>query len=882
MPRFLLIALAFSVFGPSQVAALFLSLDTSPSEVRSDLSPAVITLTATLVDAAHQPVPGIDILFSAPLGHLQSAGASQKTDANGQVTDTLTISQSALLNFQWRSLTIRASAPDGHGGMLRAASTLTIRQISSRLGPATGLPAAHVSEPKQFDDFALQQMLLKAEESLGRLELVKSDSITAALGKIQGASVTRTQFGLTGSELATPQVVQTESATPSTLTTTSSVTPSPASAPSPPEFTLPSSFSPSALDTLGEILQVNLEVANLRLLLQGSLTDQVELVGDALIPRTRFTFGFPVTIETPRDSRYRDAAVEVEVRVTVNRPCAPAGSPGIKMVLPREKSYNVAQIRSSTASIGAGLISGVFNLGGNWIRGQSKYFLVRDQDTVAFEGRATNPDEIVFGWRFRPVLGQRIVQPGPRLVFAQLTFPIASGAAVVGTAEVTTRWRKQDRKTGALREYIPGTEDTFGPFPLRILDLSPTTVTMTHLDLGNGKIGTTLRPSQPGLFFEGTSFRLGNASSPVIALASPTDHLHIDMKPADVVRGGLYMGLRGQREREVVNSCNDPGIDAAVPAGCDVLPSIEKARRRRQILKNNSGSSREKVFCPPSDFFDFRITKVEPTPINSTQTRLKITLDRLEDSDAKRQIRFLTLLGDKVFGLRDAPYEEYDPANGVIRLQVDNSVLAKAAYVEVVRYLWGTGYHDLEALPRAARLAVAKHTVISEAGDLVLALEGQALDQAHIHWPTTAEFLELPARQSGYALVKIPAAAMKGLKQLVLHKDQEVPVLVDVSKSTPAPQPVPKPELIQPGPVKIGAQVEVTIAWKNKGEIVAVKYEEVAQTILKGKPNSVRFRLADELTQRPRKLPLVLEFKDKTKLPITLEIVDQYLAIVDQ
>lgn len=748
-----------------------------------------------------------------------------------------------------------------------------------------GLPGAQgadngifVAEPKLYDDYTLEKMLLEAEQSLAAVQLIEANTISAALGATQGVQVTQTQLALTATQLPTPQIVDMQSGTPSTQTTTSSVTPAPPQLPALPPLTPPSTVNPSAMDKLDEFLQLKLRVSNLRLLLRGSLTDQVSLitVGNEteVVPQSRFTFGFPVSLVPPAGRLYRDAIAEVEVKLTLDQNCAPQGRPGLKMVLPQEKTYNVARLQSSSTSIGTGIVTGAFSVGGNWLRGQSKLFLVQDQDTLAYEGQSDNSRQIVFGWRFKPVLGQRKVQPSLQQLFAQLTFPLPPGAAALGQATVTTRWRLYERKTGALGRTIPGTE-RMDPFDLRRIDLAPGRVSLEFLDLGSGGVRITLKPAVA--FFEGTTFRLGGGSP--IELLRPTDHMLLDLAPLDVARQGVLIGVRGENERELVAACNDLGELAAVPQGCEVIPSAQSAQqianRVFQARTRDPLLTTAAVLCG-DQFSGFKITQVTTEPVGQSTTRVKVTLDKLKQP-VQGDLPFLTILGDKVFGLRDAPYETYTPGSGVIEFVTENATLEKAGSIEVVRLLWGPDYRASLKLDRARKLTVTKHMIVSEADGLLLALEGQALEQAVIKFPDGAEFRD---RGPGHAVVFIPAAATTKLKHLALQADVGGPlVLVDISKSTPPPPP---PVLNPADPVKIGTGIEVTITWKNDGEIQAISHSAQVQTLVKSTTTSATIRLADALTVRPGKVALSVKFKDGTELPLTLQIVDQQIAVVQQ
>ncbi|HEV7667936.1 MAG TPA: hypothetical protein VGS22_05400 [Thermoanaerobaculia bacterium] len=750
---------------------------------------------------------------------------------------------------------------------MRAAAILLLGALAASPGAHAADNGIFVGEPKLYDDYTLEQMLLEAEQSLGELELNKADAISSALGSRQGARSTQTQFSLTASQRPIPSIDVTESATPSTVTKTPSVTPSPGNLPNLTAPTLPSDFDLSASDRLDELLQLKLRVSNLRLLLRGSLTDQVVTIGDDVEPLSRFTFGFPISIATPANWRYRDAVAEVLVTVEVDENCAPGGRPGLKMVLPQEKTYNVAQLKSSSTGIGTGVIAGAFSVGGNWLRGQSQHFLVQDQDTLAFQESGENGRQIVLGWRFKPVLGQRKVQPNLQQVFAQLTFPAPPGARALGKARVVTRWRYYERKTGALGDVITGTPSATQEFALERIDLAPGPVLIEFLDLGNGKVRASLKPEVT--FFEGTTFRLGGGSPREVP--RQTDHLELDVAPLDIVRQGILLGVRGEKERALVNACTDLGEPLPVPNGCETTPSVVRAVKR---IADMVGNAKARGHGPCDDLFHgFKIDDVEEESLGQSTTRLKLKLDKLAPPGVKG-LPFLTILGNKVFGLGDAPYDAYDDKKGIIELTVDNATLEKADAVEVVRLLWGPGYHASYSLNRVPKLVIGKSTVLSESGGLTLLLEGQGLDKAKIVFPDGAKIV---AQIAGYAQVFVPSAVRADLKQLVLQGGAGNLVLVDVSKSSPPPA---KPELNPPDPVKIGTGVKVPITWKNGGEIEAVTHSSQAQTLLDPAKNSVVVQLEDALTARPGKVALSVKFKDGTELPLVLQIVDQQVAVI--
>jgi len=77
------------------------------------------------------------------------------------------------------------------------------------------------------------------------------------------------------------------------------------------------------------------------------------------------------------------------------------------------------------------------------------FYLYADTDTLSYERMVPgHPDQVVFGWMFRPVLGRRSISPGLRQLFALVALPAKDGDGQhVLDAKVRTYWKKYDRKT---------------------------------------------------------------------------------------------------------------------------------------------------------------------------------------------------------------------------------------------------------------------------------------------------------------------------------------------------------------------------------------------------------------------------------------------------
>ena len=326
----------------------------------------------------------------------------------------------------------------------------------------------YVDAPKVYDDSLLQQMLSSAQSDLATLQGFDQSGLSKTIGSVTGANQQIASFGISGG--VQPPVVQ------SAYGNITSPFPPPSSSAPAPTTTLPSSMAPSAADILDEQLQLTSQITNLRLLLEGSLSDQIMVGRDETFAKPRVTLGFPVVISP--EKRYKNAVAVVEVLVETNsqNDASKNGEPpSITALLPQEKTYNVAAISDKAISVGLGIATATAGAAANFLWGHKQYFIVKDQDTLATQFEPTDAEIALlssqqrqpidkqrlraFAWQFRPVLGRDYVQAGVRQVFVQLAFPgrgLAPAVKSFGTVRIRTYWRHVDPKTGVLTWVVPG------------------------------------------------------------------------------------------------------------------------------------------------------------------------------------------------------------------------------------------------------------------------------------------------------------------------------------------------------------------------------------------------------------------------------------------
>lgn len=350
-------------------------------------------------------------------------------------------------------------------------------------------------------------------------------------------TVTTTVSNTTGttSQTLTTTPSNTVATTNQTVTTTPSntvqnVSALPATTPAPPPLptmtplATPSSFGMSSLDVLNEQMQLSYQIINLQLLLQGALSDDyTPLKG---LGKRHVTFGFPISVATP--PQYRGAAAEVEVSVCNPEHLEEVTPATVQTIIPQEKTYNVASIVGSSVGLGAGaVVASVVNIGANFAWTHQTYYLVKQQDTVALRRAQglnvptcgdTQPPA-TFAWQFRPVLGQKTIDQGPRSLFAQIAFapsaasPVsAEESGMAARVAVRTCWREFKPDSGIVGGRIVGSCDPAPDQPARVINVTTGYDTLAihgidSIDNGDGTLTTTIS----GRFPAGTRVGLGEA-----------------------------------------------------------------------------------------------------------------------------------------------------------------------------------------------------------------------------------------------------------------------------------------------------------------------------------------------------------------------------------
>lgn len=738
-----------------------------------------------------------------------------------------------------------------------------------------------VGAPKIYDDYYLQTLLASLKNNLAAVKAVDQATLLGHIGNVQGGDLRQTSVAVSGSGLptaqtssftlapgvpafmvpplpsgaTTPATATATATTPGTTVTQNSATPV---APTPPAPTLAlPSFGQSSLDTLNESLQLSSEIMNVELMLDGAFTDRLQRTNGR--SRATYTIGFPVTIESPRniDKQHENEVAEIQVKVCLDA-ALPEDPPSIVNLVPKEKTYNVASLvdRSFLGSLSA-VLGGVFNVGGAFFFSHKTFYLVQQQETVAFQKDADRCDgehpsrSVNFAWQVRPVLGSKHVRPGMTQEFVQVSgpFDFAQGEKInFGKVYVTAGWRKTSDKGNLMGEL----QDAVGPVVFDLPKYS-TIAKINRLavrDIGQGNVSVQVY----GTFLPGVMVRVGTSVAlPIVS--SEGNSLTFVAAAQDLVRaGGAALVSRGLEDIAVVNeqapSCPD-----------SVGPSGDKAARTCELTIPKEG--------------------VIITPYSDSQVHVKLRFtpaDGLISSNNQALNPWVVTIGDKVFGLRDNPFQSFE--GNVVEFNAPKDLLRSNPRIELRKLLWPDNrfrafYALTEAQFPLAGPSVSKVSTASSDSGLNLFISGSALDRSILKFPVCKNCTE--SIGSAYLSVSIPKEQTKGLKQVVICQgaadkcdNSFLPIVLDIPKDEDAK----KPGLKVEGDVTLTAKT-IQVSGDAVGKVALVEFEKA----------QVNFRLStDEKPKLVVDLPaavagvpgtfvLVFTFEDKTTqvLPVTIK-----------
>jgi hypothetical protein len=464
--------------------------------------PVKVELTIEQVTGIDETHPGAPVRFTikAPPKDAQTMVILDANDEPIAASGNKKVEATALL-YGSGIHRVKAEVYDDKGNLVGTTDTTVPITVTTKIASVEN--GISVGLAKQFDDRSLAAMLRDVEVALQAQQGGVFKSVADAVGRFQGQTSNRSFFGLTATTLPIPGTstdattktsdtgatgsseVKTDTA--GTTTTTKSANPSqnvettitdkttqPAATPNSVQQATPAAvtFTQTTLgigaeDLLGEQANLSAEYTSLRLLLQRSLSDRVVMRANGTSePRTQPVYGFHISISPNRT--YRDAVAEAIITISLP-PDDESGrdAPRLVMLLPAEKTYNVAEVTNRSRAFSLGGIMQIVNVGAALNQSRETLYVVKDTDTIAIEktpSGASARTATAFSWQFRPVLGRRVVNAVNRDVFAVLALPTSINEMWEGVVSVTTQWRRYDRKTKTAGEVIPDSVNHQEPY----------------------------------------------------------------------------------------------------------------------------------------------------------------------------------------------------------------------------------------------------------------------------------------------------------------------------------------------------------------------------------------------------------------------------------
>jgi hypothetical protein len=620
-------------------------------------------------------------------------------------------------------------------------------------------------------------------------------------------------------------VTTTPSNTAQTVTSTPSLTPTVPSLPAVTPLASPPTPNTSTLDLLGEQMQASYQIIGLRAFLQGAQSDDYTPGGKA---KRHVTYGFPISITTPPG--FENAAAEVEISVCNPDHVQDVTPPSVQMILPQEKTYNVAGLTSSSAGLGVGaVIASVINIGANFSWTHQTYYLVKQQDTVSVQRAhgtdmptcSDTKDAATFGWQFRPVLRQKTIDQGPRMTYAQLAFsppPDSPDAGAMNTSvAIRTCWRKYNRKTGIVGDRIANScNPALGsPAPAALVPSAFDTLEILGIkaaDNGNGTVSVTIT----GHFPAGTRVELGEAYLDESIPGFENDGKSIRFTATAqllAVRGALLLSPDGSTKPlmmtgdhdEPINYQNDGTFVMVGHFSGSPILSVPGQRLKSTLERNSiyvpftapTGFTQEGQWRPeltltrtvtegsppvsctvPYAYSPARRATIRPYSDSLLEVSLPIW-QCLEVGSVGVPQMYVAILGGRAFGLSDAPFTSNSPDEYTFR--VPNSFLQGLTTVKLKRLFLDDQYEFTYRLT-PPRVSV---TGASLAGttklDATFALTGSGLDRVTLVYPHRQQLKCCGT----YALLRLSARELASAKVLLLQPNDggmAIPVALPAAK----------------------------------------------------------------------------------------------------
>ncbi len=418
-----------------------------------------------------------------------------------------------------------------------------------------------VGQPKFLDPLEIQTRIRALTAKLRSLNFIDQTSLAAAVGKIQGAESEARALQINANILLPYTLVQDvittnaetgkDTTVKDTNTKTTNQDKPTATAPTPSAAAkdLPT-VQLSARDLQRE--QIQLEISNLvtQLSLVRSIGDRYLSSGAA---RQRVVLAIPLSVEP----KFNNAVADFEIKIRFG-PLAKKqeyDQPGVQIIglFPDSTSYNKQVYTQSTTGFSGSALVQPLALGVGSATDRKTSYLVQDKDLIAYEIGNCNFNEINLKYEIRPILSQKTVDPGRRVVLIDLSLPTPAADGIDIQSQVTSYWNFYDRgrarTTGMIRDTKTTTQQNFKislPSEQAIRQLERPSIDRVDLiDIGSDKILVDVRGDN---FLDGSTVVVGSTVfvEPEGATSQNEKHLGFVAPVDDVVAyGGRVIGPFG-------------------------------------------------------------------------------------------------------------------------------------------------------------------------------------------------------------------------------------------------------------------------------------------------------------------------------------------------
>lgn len=416
-------------------------------------------------------------------------------------------------------------------------------------------------------------------------------------------------------------------------------------------FSPSSAVAPNPYDMLAQQVELNSELLTYQALYNGIASDNLHINSAGKVDgvRRQVTMAFPINI-TPFQP-YRGSVAEVRVFLLPTKKSS--GRLSVVNLLPASNTYNVARATTNTKQFGAGVTLEAVGLGVNTGKTKSTIYLAKDTDTIALqyanptaaqdkdlkapfasslryllptggcditsnkkwtEAVAAAAEDyaperaLIFGWQFKPVLGNEDILPIQRLFFAQVALDDDTDAPAVF---IETRWRTYDRKTGVVGAVFKDSCTWQPKGTVNALVYDPTITDVATQDAGGGVVRITAE----GLFADpNLQVKVGTTQKAPDAIASDSKHFEVYL-PASTLLAA-------------------PNLDII---GTDSTP-------RSLVIPAN-----------PAKKCGVDSVNAQAVPFSDGTALVSVNIEYQDDRDETSEMP-LVLFGTDVYGLRDHPF----------------------------------------------------------------------------------------------------------------------------------------------------------------------------------------------------------------------------------